>query len=92
MRERERKREREYGGKVRRYKALIDVVNRLAEERKLKFQPTCLYPIVSSLGYMNADMNVLLKEIGNVSNLIRAKFEGLTDYIQVCFEDGLRRN
>ena len=34
-----------YGGKVRRYKTLIDVVNRLAEERKLKFQPTFLYPI-----------------------------------------------
>ena len=34
-----------YGGKVRRYKALIDVVNRLAGERKLKFQPTFLFPI-----------------------------------------------
>ena len=53
-----------YGGKDRRYKALIEVVNRLVEERKLKFQPTFLYPIVSSLGYMNDDMNVLLKEIG----------------------------
>ena len=47
-----------YGGKVRRYKALIDVVNRLTGERKLKFQPTFLYPIVSSLGYMNDDMSV----------------------------------
>ena len=58
-----------YGGKVRRYKSLISVVNRLAEERKLKFHPTFLYPIVSSLGYMNADMNVLLKEIGKCFKL-----------------------
>ena len=61
------------GGKVRRYKALIDVVNRLAEERKLKFQPTFLYPIVSSLGYMNVDMNVLLKEIGKCFKLNQSK-------------------
>ena len=81
-----------YGGKVRRYKALIDVVNRLAEERKLKFQPTFLYPIVSSLGYMNDDMNVLLKEMGNVSNSIRVKNGDLMGYIQVCLEDGSRRN
>ena len=50
-----------YGGGT---KHIIDVVNRLAEERKLKFQPTFLYPIVSSLGYMTDDMNVFLKEIG----------------------------
>ena len=62
-----------YGGKVRRYKALIAVVNRLAEERKLKFQPTFLYPIVSSLGYMNGDMNVLLKEIGKCFKLNQSK-------------------
>jgi len=62
-----------YGGKVRRYKALIAVVNRLAEERKLKFQPTFLYPIVSSLGYMNTDMNVLLKEIGKCFKLNESK-------------------
>ena len=58
-----------YGGKVRRYKSLIDVVNRLAEQRKLKFKPTFLCPIGSSLGYMNADMNVLLKEIGKCFKL-----------------------
>ena len=62
-----------YGGKVRRYKALIEVVNRLAEERKLKFQPKFLYPIVSSLGYMNADMDVLLKEIGKVFKCNQSK-------------------
>ena len=58
-----------YGGKVRRYKALIEVVNRLAEERKLTTQPSFLYPIVSSLGYMNDDMNTLLKEIGKCFKL-----------------------
>ena len=48
---------------------IISVVDRLAEERKLKFHPMFLYPIVSSLGYMNADMNVLLKEIGKCFKL-----------------------
>ena len=31
------------------------------EERKLKFQPQFLFPIVSSLGYVNDDMTKLLK-------------------------------
>ena len=47
--------------------------HRLAEERKLKFQPTFLYPIVSSLGYINDDMNVLLKEIGKCFKLNQSK-------------------
>ena len=68
------------GGKVRRYSALIDVVNRLAEERKLKFQPTFLYPIVSSLGYMNSDMNELLKSMEKCFKFNQTKarrFDGL---------------
>ena len=50
-----------YGSKKRRHSALIDVVKRLTEERKLKFQPTFMFPIVSSLGYVNEDMKHLLK-------------------------------
>ena len=73
-----------YGGKVRRYKALIDVVNRLAEERKLKFQPTFLYPIVSSLGYMNDDMKTVLKEIVKCFKFNQSKDRLLMDYIQAC--------
>ena len=73
---------------MRRYKALIDVVNRLAEERKLKFQPTFLYPIVSSLGYMNADMNVLLKEIGKCFKFHQSKARRSDGLL----EDGSRRN
>ena len=46
-----------------RYSALISVVNRLYEERKLNFQPTFLFPVISSLGYMNQDMNKLLKHM-----------------------------
>ena len=50
---------------MRRYTALIQVVNRLMEERKLKFQPEFLFPIVSSLGYVNDDMDKLMKFMEN---------------------------
>ena len=49
--------------KALRYSALISVVNRLVEDRKLDFQPTFLLPVVSSLGIMNADMKQLMKLI-----------------------------
>ena len=50
-----------YGSKARKYAALVDVAKRLTEERKLKFQPSFMFPIVSSLGYFNEDMKLLLK-------------------------------
>ena len=51
------------GTKVGRYSALIAVVKRLQEERKLSFQPTFMYPVISSLGFMNKDMTELTKSI-----------------------------
>ena len=39
------------------------MVNRLVEDRKLNFQPTFLFPVLSSLGIMNADMKQLMKLI-----------------------------
>jgi hypothetical protein len=51
------------GMKALRYSALIFVVNRLVEDRKLNFQPTFLFPVLSSLGIMNADMKQLMKLI-----------------------------
>ena len=51
-----------YKGKSRRYGALIDVVNRLTDGR-LKSAPKFLFPIVSSLGYINQDMVTLIKTI-----------------------------
>ena len=51
------------GVKGLRYSALISVVNRLVEERKLNFQPTFLFPVLSSLGFMNDDMKELMKLI-----------------------------
>ena len=65
---------------MRRYTALIQVVNRLTEERKLKFQPEFLFPIVSSLGYVNDDMNKLMKFMENCFKRNRSKarrFDGL---------------
>jgi len=50
-----------FGAKLRRYSALIAIVQRLAEERKISFQPTFLFPVLSSLGYMNEDMTKLFK-------------------------------
>ena len=50
-----------YGSKVRRYASLIAVAKRLSEDRKLKCEPNFMFPIVSSLGYVNEDMNRLLK-------------------------------
>ena len=71
-RERERERERNLaedspafvkarGAKLLRYSALISVVQRLVEDRKLNFQPTFLFPVISSLGMLNKDMKQLMK-------------------------------
>ena len=51
--------------KVRRYSALVQVVRRLAEERMLHFQPEFLFPVISSLGYINEDMTQLMKLMVN---------------------------
>ena len=49
------------GTKLGRYSALISVAERLVEERKVDFRPTFLFPVLSSLGIMNADMKQLMK-------------------------------
>ena len=56
-----RKAEGEKGG---RFAGLIKVAERLASQRLLGFAPFFLFPVVSSLGCMNADMIKLLKWIG----------------------------
>lgn len=52
------------GAKLRRYTGLNSVVERLVTEKKLNFRPRFLFPVVSSLGYVNADMTELLKFYG----------------------------
>ena len=47
--------------KVGRYSAIVAVVKRLQEERKLAFQPKFLFPVISLLGIMNGDMIELTK-------------------------------
>ena len=49
--------------KKRRYASLVTVVKRLSEERRLKYQPEFLFPVISSLGIMNGDMEALMKFI-----------------------------
>ena len=46
--------------KKRRYASVIAVVKRLAEERRLDYQPEFLFPVISSLGIMNDDMQTLM--------------------------------
>ena len=43
----------------------MSVVRKLAAERKLEFQPSFGFPVISALGFMNADMKLLLKFIVN---------------------------
>jgi hypothetical protein len=71
-----------YGAKQRKYAPVISVVNRLAGERKLDFSPTFLFPIISSFGFMNEDMNQVVKFIVDFhrgqSKRIRDRADGLT--------------
>lgn len=49
--------------KKRRYASVVAVVKRLAEDRRLNYQPEFLFPVISSLGIMNEDMKALMKFI-----------------------------
>lgn len=60
------------GAKLRKYTGLNSVVERLVTEKKLTFRPRQAFPVISSLGYFNADMIELLK-------FYRARFD---DYIK----------
>src|SRR4051794_30848013 len=50
-----------YGSKTRCFNALIEVAERLVQERKLGYQPKFLFPVISSLGFMHQDMTQLMK-------------------------------
>jgi len=47
--------------KSRHYAALIEVAERLLTNHRLCFQPKFLFPVVSSLGFLNKDMQQLMK-------------------------------
>ena len=49
------------------------MVKRLTDERKLKFQPEFVFPIVSSLAYMNEDMKHVLKFMENCFKLNQSR-------------------
>ena len=49
------------GKKSRHYAALIAIADRLLAEHKLSFQPKFLFPVISSLGFINKDMEQLMK-------------------------------
>ena len=54
------------GRKKQKYSALCATAQRLSNERKIDFAPTFLYPIMSSLGFMNPDFVLLNKFIVDV--------------------------
>ena len=45
------------------YSPLIQVVQTLVDEKRLQCQPSFLFPVISSLGFMNKDMNQVCKLI-----------------------------
>jgi hypothetical protein len=51
--------------KIRQYSTLTAVVRRLVEEKRLSFTPCIKFPVISSLGYMNEDMDYVLKTVVN---------------------------
>ena len=53
------------GEKQNRFKGVMEVASRLSGEGVLGFQPIFLFPVVSSLGYTNADMSKLTAWLGS---------------------------
>ena len=51
--------------KERHYGSLMAVTERLLAEHKLHFQPKFLFPVISSFGFFNEDMQQLMKVMGN---------------------------
>ena len=45
------------------YSSLIQIVQTLVDEKRLLCQPSFLFPVVSSLGFLNKDMNQMCKLI-----------------------------
>ena len=54
--------------KDRRFKSLINIAKHLQKQRLLDFQPSFLFPVVSALGYLNADAQNLTKFMSMVFN------------------------
>jgi hypothetical protein len=53
------------GKKARHYEAVIAVAERLSAEHKLSFQPKFLFPVISSFGFMNKDMQQVMKSVSS---------------------------
>ena len=54
--------------KQRRYAALIPIVNHLMKLKVLDFQPFFLFPVISTLGYLNEDATKMVKWMNSVLN------------------------
>ncbi len=79
------------GRKKQKYSALCATAQRLSKERKIDFDPTFLYPIMSSLGFMNPDFVLLNKFIVDVTKdtlkkeQIRRLLDGrLRHFVSLC--------
>lgn len=54
--------------KQRRFRALIAIANHLQKQHVLDFQPFFLFPVVSSLGFLNDDAEKMMKWMSTVLN------------------------
>ena len=59
--------------KQRRFRALISIANHLQKQHMLDFQPFFLFPVVSSLGFLNDDADKMMKWMSTVLNKCIAK-------------------
>jgi len=79
------------------YASLTEVVRRLSDEQKLDFQPHFVYPIITSLGFLNADFVVMNKFIvdrfRSTQNTLPDRTDGLSlKYLTGRFKVQLRNS
>ena len=62
--------------KKRRFRSLIAIANHLVKQNILDFQPFFLFPVVSSLGFLNNDAIQMMKWISGVFNRCSSQSKG----------------
>ena len=74
--------------KINKYASLTAVAHRLTTEHKLDFQPHFVYPIISSLGFLNADFVALNKFIVDRFRATQSELPDRTDGLSVKYLTG----
>ena len=65
--------------KQRRFRALITIAKHLQKQRLIDFQPFFLFPVVSSLGFLNDDAETMMKWMSTVLNkcIVKTRDDGV---------------